>query len=145
MPNATGSAPLAIQHVRAFVLPAGRSAYYDPLVELHASLAPTGDMRWMPQLGTLLNTNVLHTSAVIIKGAAGQVLRFPLQLIFQVQPEVVPQTDVNQCVRAIAEAASRSWQGNLIVLKFNGARRKGYRDIEDSDLPSIRHFLSHYP
>ncbi|KAG8699041.1 hypothetical protein FRC08_005536, partial [Ceratobasidium sp. 394] len=141
---ARGSAPLAIQHVRAFVLPANRDAYYDPLIELHASLGPTGDMRWIPQLEPLLGPNASHTSAIIIKGASGQILRFPLQLFFQAQPDVVAQADKNQCAHAITDGASRPWQGNLIVLKFNGARRRGYRDIEDSDLPSIRHFLIHH-
>ncbi|KAG8713290.1 hypothetical protein FRC09_018882 [Ceratobasidium sp. 395] len=139
-----GPVPLEVQHVRAFVLPANRSMHYDPLIELHANLGPTGEMRWVPRLETLLKANVPYTSAIISKGAGGQVLRFPLQIFFQTQPDAVPQMEMNQCVRAIAEGAPRLWQGNLIVLKFNGARRRGYKDIEDSDLPSIRHFLTHY-
>ncbi|QRV97492.1 MYND Zn-finger protein [Ceratobasidium sp. AG-Ba] len=142
--SAPESSPVAVENIRVFVLPVDQIAHHDTRIELRATLGLSGGMKWTPQLGHLLPEDPPPTSAIIIKGTGGQVLRFPLHLFFQTQPNDIPQADINWCVRALTQGTSRSWQGNIVVLKFNGARRRGYKDIEHSDLPTIRHFLKGY-
>ncbi|QRV83293.1 hypothetical protein RhiJN_11309 [Ceratobasidium sp. AG-Ba] len=143
-PFAPESSPRTVENVRVFVLPVDQTAHYDTRIELRATLGLSGGMKWTPQLGHLLTDDPPLTSAIIIKGTGDQVLRFPLQLVFQNQPNDIPQANINWCVRALTQGTSRPWQGNIVALKFNGARRRGYKDIEDSDLPTIRHFLKRY-
>lgn len=138
------SLPAITQSVRALVLPVKRTHHYYTVIELHGSLSPAGTMRWVPQLDNILGANSTPTSTVVIKGEGARLLRYPLQLFFEVPPEQMGQFSTvgpNTCARSLTEWADCPWKGNIVVLKFNGSRRQGYKNAEDADMPTIRSFL----
>ncbi|KAF8603018.1 hypothetical protein BDV93DRAFT_556939 [Ceratobasidium sp. AG-I] len=138
------SLPATTQSVRVLVLPVDHTHPYYTTVELYGNLNPTGSIRWTPQLDSIIGPNDAPASAVVIKGEADKLLRYPLQIYFEVPPDRMGQSSAarpNICARSLTEMVDCPWKGNIVVLKFNGSRRRGYKNTEDADMPTIRSFL----
>ncbi|KAF7333135.1 Hif prolyl hydroxylase [Mycena venus] len=71
-------------------------------------------------------------------------LRFPLH-IFYSSTALNKASPINRSIYHITSgAASKPWYGNVVALKFNGARRQGYTDAGSNDLPALSaYFLSY--
>ncbi|KAG8754654.1 hypothetical protein FRC12_011129 [Ceratobasidium sp. 428] len=134
-----------IQRVRAFVLPVDSPSYYDTVIELSGALSPTGAVRWAPDLSRVFGNQVSPVDVICTRGTGGGAIRFPLHFFFEVSPSVMQLSgDLkrNQCVHSLTSGAVDAWRGTIVVLKFNGARRRGYQNIEKTDLWNIKHYLS---
>ncbi|KAJ6485621.1 hypothetical protein C8R45DRAFT_997235 [Mycena sanguinolenta] len=83
-------------------------------------------------------------SIVLTQGLNGEPLRFPLH-IFYSRSALTRASPINRSIYHITSgAASKPWYGNVIALKFNGARRQGYTDAGNNDLPALSaYFLSY--
>lgn len=105
---------------------------------------PTGSIRWTPQLNNILEPNERPANAVVIKGEGDRLLRYPLHLYFEIPLDQMGPSSAarpNICARELTEREDCPWKGNIVVLKFNGSRRRGYKNAEDADMPTIRAFL----
>ncbi|KAF8166605.1 hypothetical protein K438DRAFT_1857006 [Mycena galopus ATCC 62051] len=80
---------------------------------------------------------------VLSQNLNGEPLRFPLHIIYS-STALARASPINRSIYHITSgAASKPWYGNVIVLKFNGARRQGYTDAGSNDLPALSaYFLS---
>lgn len=82
-------------------------------------------------------------NVVLPQGLNGEPLRFPLH-IFYSATALNRGSPINRSIYHITSgAAAKPWYGNVIALKFNGARRQGYTDAGSNDLPALSaYFLS---
>ncbi|KAG9084622.1 hypothetical protein FRC07_013593, partial [Ceratobasidium sp. 392] len=132
------------QRVRAIVLPSGSPQYHYAPVELRGYSSPLRTIRWLPQISQIFGDNITPADAVAIDGMGGRRLRFPLHFFFEVPPDTMPRVthlQMNESVSTLAGDTPHPWKGNIVVLKFNGGRRRGYQDVEDSDLRAIAQFF----
>ncbi|KAG8734924.1 hypothetical protein FRC12_018283, partial [Ceratobasidium sp. 428] len=144
LPHAHAPTPINIQQVRALILPQDRTRYFNATVELHGSLGQSGYSRWTPQLAHIFGTEKLPTSIAIIKGTSDNPLRYPLHVFLGIPVEKMPEVadvGLNTCVQELTGGTSHPWKGAIVVLKFNGSRRRGYQNIEYTDLALVKHFL----
>ncbi|KAF7345389.1 Hif prolyl hydroxylase [Mycena venus] len=83
-------------------------------------------------------------NVVLTQGLNGEPLRFPLH-IFYSSTALNKASPINRSIYHITSgAASKPWYGNVVALKFNGARRQGYTDAGSNDLPALSaYFLSY--
>lgn len=135
------------QSVRALILPVDGTRPYHVDVELHGVVDSTGSVRWDPHLDPLLGHSSTSSNSIVTRGVGERVLRFPLHIFFQVSPDAMTDTNEvarNACVEALTGGTPHPWKGDIIVLRFSGARRRGYSNIEQSDTTSIIHFLFRY-
>ncbi|KAJ7249545.1 hypothetical protein B0H12DRAFT_1019650 [Mycena haematopus] len=88
--------------------------------------------------------DVQPDNVVLTQGLNGEPLRFPLH-IFYSPTALARASPINRSIYHITSgAASKPWYGNVIALKFNGARRQGYTDAGSNDLPALSaYFLSY--
>ncbi|KAG8768471.1 hypothetical protein FRC12_005530 [Ceratobasidium sp. 428] len=141
--NTLGS-PNTGQRVQAVILPSNSPQYYYASIELRSYSGPLRTVRWLPRLSHIFGDNVTPPDTVATKGMAGRRLRFPLHFFFQVPPDTMPRVthlQRNEAVYTMAGETPHPWKGNIVVLKYNGGQKRGYQDVEDSDLRAIAHFL----
>ncbi|KAJ7780220.1 hypothetical protein DFH07DRAFT_467109 [Mycena maculata] len=83
-------------------------------------------------------------SVVLTQGLNGEPLRFPLH-IFYSPIALAKGSPINRSIYHITSgAAPKPWYGNVVALKFNGARRQGYTEAGANDLPALSaYFLSY--
>jgi hypothetical protein len=73
---------------------------------------------------------------VLTQGLSGDPLRFPLHIFYSAA--ISKASPINRSIYHITSgAASKPWCGNVVVLRFNGARRQGYTDAGSNDLPAL--------
>ena len=81
---------------------------------------------------------------ILTQGLNNEPLRFPLHLWFS-PPALEKGTQVNRSIYHITSgAAEKPWCGTVIVLKYNGSRRKGYTDAGSNDLPALSAYFLAY-
>ena len=135
------------QSVRALILPVDDTKPYHADIDLHGAVDSTGSVRWDPHLDHMLGENSISNNNIVTRGVGERVLRFPLHIFFQASPgEMVGANEMgrNACVQALTGGTPHPWRGDIVVLRFSGARRRGYSNIEHSDTTSIIHFLFRY-
>ncbi|KAG9099199.1 hypothetical protein FS749_001811 [Ceratobasidium sp. UAMH 11750] len=133
------------QCVRVLVLPVDSTHYYEISIELSGYLSPTGTVRWIPNLSRIFGDHISPADEICTKGAGGSLLRFPLHFFFEVPPGAMSSTPAlaeNNSVYELTEGKARTWKGTIVVLKFNGARRRGYQNIEKSDVWNVKRHLT---
>ncbi|KAJ7493194.1 hypothetical protein B0H11DRAFT_1715182 [Mycena galericulata] len=83
-------------------------------------------------------------SVVLTQGLNNEPLRFPLH-IFYSPIALAEASPINRAIYHITSgAAPKPWYGNVVALKFNGARRQGYSEAGANDLPALSaYFLSY--
>ena len=84
-----------------------------------------------------------HT-IILTQGLNGEALRFPLH-IWYCPLSFQRRAPVNRAVQRITSgAAAKPWCGPVVVLKFNGSRRRGYVDAGNNDLPALSAYFLAY-
>ena len=144
-PSISTLPPVDVRSVQGIVLPVNRTDPYFTTVTLHGNMDSTGVMHWSPQLESIQGVTDFPTSVVSLKGVGDRLLRFPLQLYFEIAPNMMSKSSarLNECARALTGGTDHPWKGNIVVLKFNGSRRQAYMDVEDPDISRVAHFLLH--
>ncbi|CAK5267427.1 unnamed protein product [Mycena citricolor] len=83
-------------------------------------------------------------SVVLTQGLNGEPLRFPLHIFFS-PIALAKGSPINRPIYHITSgAAPKAWCGNVVALKFSGARRQAYTEAGANDLPALSaYFLSY--
>ncbi|KAJ6485663.1 hypothetical protein C8R45DRAFT_997377 [Mycena sanguinolenta] len=110
----------------------------------HADVSQTGSTSVCPLPSLQPYIDAPPEGIVLTHGLNGEPLRFPLH-IFYSRSALTRASPINRSIYHITSgAASKPWYGNVIALKFNGARRQGYTDAGNNDLPALSaYFLSY--
>ncbi|KAJ7036500.1 hypothetical protein C8F04DRAFT_1094641 [Mycena alexandri] len=83
-------------------------------------------------------------SFILTQGLNGELLRFPLH-IFYSATALANGSPINRSIyRITSGAAFKPWPGNVVAMKFNGARRQGYTDAGANDLPALSAYFLNY-
>ncbi|CAE6517611.1 unnamed protein product [Rhizoctonia solani] len=99
---------------------------------------------WSIPLTEYLGENTAFSSREITRNVGGEQLRYPLRVFFR-DNFLRDGSPLNRTVRDITHNnASHEWAGNMVVLKWSGARRQGYQSMNLSDLPIIAAWLLAY-
>jgi hypothetical protein len=136
--NFMPTTPVAsVETVQGIYLPANNPQAAPITVNVNIHHEPTRARR-VPQIGFLGPLNTLFNIS-IKTGPAGQILSSPYHVYFQTHHQGLP----NQCVSAITQGSPRyRWFGDIVVLKFDGARMERFRDASlANDLGNISWFF----
>ncbi|KAG9101395.1 hypothetical protein FS749_007483 [Ceratobasidium sp. UAMH 11750] len=132
-----------IQRVQAIVLPSSSPQYYFASVELQSHSGPLRTVRWLPRLSQIFGDKTT-ADVVSTNGTGGRRLRSPLHFFFEVPPKTMPRAtnlQRNESVYTLTGETPHPWKGDIVVMKFNGGNRRGYQDVQDSDLRAIAYFF----
>lgn len=106
--------------------------------------AATGNTEWIVPLTAYLGENCAFSSREITRNVGGEPLRYPLQVFFR-DSFVYDGSPRNQTVLSLTSGNARHiWAGNMVVLKWTGARRQMYKDMAMGDLHAIAAWLLSY-
>ncbi|KAB5594448.1 hypothetical protein CTheo_2079 [Ceratobasidium theobromae] len=99
---------------------------------------------WAIPLTEYLGENTAFGSREITRNVGGEPLRYPLRVFFRdnfLQDGSPPNLSVLNITHG---GARHAWAGNIVVLKWAGARRQGYQDMTMGDLHVIAAWLLNY-
>ncbi|KAI0796223.1 hypothetical protein C8Q75DRAFT_711382 [Abortiporus biennis] len=86
----------------------------------------------------------LPSTIILTQGLNGEPLRFPLH-IWYCPTSLQRGSPPNRAISRITSgAATKSWSGPVVVLKFNGTRKQGYSDAGSNDLPALSAYFLAY-
>lgn len=92
---------------------------------------------WAIPLNDHLGRNTAFSSREITRNVGGEPLRYPLRVFFR-DNFLEDGSSLNRTVNEITHGNARhTWGGNIVVLKWSGARRQGYQNMSMGDLPVI--------
>ncbi|KAJ7482158.1 hypothetical protein B0H11DRAFT_1723784 [Mycena galericulata] len=79
-------------------------------------------------------------SIVLTEGLNNEPLHFPLH-IFYSDIALAEASPINRAIYHLTLRTPKPWYGNVVVLKFNGARCQGYSEADANDLPVLSAFF----
>ncbi|CEL61936.1 hypothetical protein RSOLAG1IB_04686 [Rhizoctonia solani AG-1 IB] len=106
--------------------------------------ASNNTTNWSIPLTEYLGDNTAFSSREITRNVGGEPLRYPLRVFFR-DNFLRDGSPLNHSVSEITHGNARhDWAGNIVVLKWTGARRQGYQNMTLGDLPIIAAWLLAY-
>ncbi|CAE6413254.1 unnamed protein product [Rhizoctonia solani] len=114
-------------------------------VAIYTYALPSGNSRSYPafESNPALNIGERPGHTLCLRDIGGSTLSFPYAIFFR-RNFLNDGSALNGGIMRLNADISYPWAGNIVVLKFNGSRRQGYRDIDFSDLPTIAQFFRTY-
>ncbi|KAG8714774.1 hypothetical protein FRC11_007185 [Ceratobasidium sp. 423] len=106
--------------------------------------ASNNTTNWSIPLTEYLGENAAFSSREITRNVGGEPLRYPLHIFFK-DNFLQDGSPLNRSVGEITHGNARhEWAGNIVILKWSGARRQGYQNMNLGDLPVIAAWLLAY-
>lgn len=138
-----GSILATTQSIRALVLFASQREPQWRTVTVHIYILAAGRSQAFPHFDSALNLGDELGSRVCLKDVGGSPLNFPYQIFFR-NRFLSDGSLINAGIRNLYPDTPHPWAGNVVILKFNGSRRQGYRDMDLADLPAVAQFFRTY-
>jgi hypothetical protein len=138
-----GSVLATTQTVKALVLFANLPELHWRTIKVHTYILSTGRSQAFPQFDPVLNLGGELGSRICLQDVGGSFLSFPYQIFFR-NGFLCDGSPINIGIRSLHPDIGHPWAGNIVILKFNGSRRQGYRDMELGDIPTIAQFFRTY-
>ncbi|KAF8605896.1 hypothetical protein BDV93DRAFT_554217 [Ceratobasidium sp. AG-I] len=106
--------------------------------------AATNNTEWAVPLTEYLGDQCAFSYREITRNVGGEPLRYPLRVFFR-DSFLCDGSPRNQTVLSLTSGNARhTWAGNMVVLKWAGARRQMYKDMAMGDLHVIAAWLLSY-
>ncbi|KAJ1306689.1 hypothetical protein OPQ81_007681 [Rhizoctonia solani] len=99
--------------------------------------ASNNTTNWTVPLTEYLGDNTPFSSREITRNVGGEPLRYPMRVFFR-DNFLKDGSPLNRSVLEITHRNARhQWAGNIVIVKWSGARRQGYHNMNLNDLHAI--------